>query len=399
MYHPIYCFNQQGKYGNMNLLDWLVIHANDVGLDVYDGGDCFIVNTYSPELVRSVFGDDWNKFNGLIISKVNGEILCHSIDSELDITEFANKVAWKDVIIEEYLEGTLIQCFYHPFKQQWQLASKCRADLDHRWSSKKTFFELFDEIINTQELFKVLDTNFSYAFLLVHSDNIIINPSQNDMVYHLESRNMETGICYNIDLGLPKPTRFRDNLSYDDPKNYLPDFEFNFSPENWVVEMREYIEKEKDWRRGGYILFDTFHNWRTHIKPHNWSEVQIILDSISHPDMKYKIMKLHKDERWGSIATLLNRCPHIRSDYEWVQDKYFHVISMLYRLYVDIYIEKKVIVMSKEQWLSRHLLFRLHSIYLDHVKKGIRYSIDFNDIMNCIEKKCSSNELWSIFIA
>ena len=79
-----------------------------------------------------------------------------------------------DCIIEEFVEGTMINYFY---KDGWKIATRSCIGADCKFGGNKTFREMFFEAVKRQKLdLSILNTKYSYSFVLQHPENRIVIP-------------------------------------------------------------------------------------------------------------------------------------------------------------------------------------------------------------------------------
>jgi hypothetical protein len=211
---------------------------------------------------------------------------------------------------------------------------------------------------------------------------------------HIETRNMRTGRCVDVDLGFEKPRRLKLPRDCDDSLGTV--WDFITSGKNWGADFQRHVDDSSPWMSGGYMLWNSDHTVRCHCMPAQYKRVRAILDSVQHPSMRFRFMCMVKDERWADIQTLLTSLPHIERDYMWANSRISMIIKKLYELYRDIYVFRKCIVMTREQWRMRHMIFRIHGIYLNRAKLHQTRDIDIFDIVECVLKLCSRFELWDI---
>lgn len=131
----------------------------------------------------------------------NDKIICRNtpdmIDiSEKDISDFLND---KNTEIEYLEDGTMIRLYYDLSSGRWMCATNNKNNAhDAYWSSSKSFGDMFWEIVgdNYDNFIKVLDYNFTYFFILMHTENIhIINIKTNLLIYLYSLHNENGDLC------------------------------------------------------------------------------------------------------------------------------------------------------------------------------------------------------------
>jgi len=104
-------------------------------------------------------------------------LLAFSPPKSLSFDSFKEKFDKGECIAEEFIEGTMINCFY--YKDGWMIAS--RWDIGAKSSFYQdvntTFRDMFIDAMNACHLtFDMLDKKYSYSFVLQHPKNRIVVP-------------------------------------------------------------------------------------------------------------------------------------------------------------------------------------------------------------------------------
>ena len=93
-----------------------------------------------------------------------------------NLNDFMNNNKFEDCLIEEFIEGTMINCFYH--NGEWKLAtrSKIHANCKFNQSDKQNIFrDVLREAMSLCNLhFNDLHKNYMYTFVLQHPENRIV---------------------------------------------------------------------------------------------------------------------------------------------------------------------------------------------------------------------------------
>jgi len=149
-----------------------------------------------------------NECNGLILDKNTLKIVCYTFDKCSNSLEIPNIFDFNNLYIENSIEGTLVRLYY--FNNNWALSTKKCIDASKAsWISNKSFYELFNECINTESN-KInqenLNKNYCYSFIIVHPENSIVINYKNRYpeLYHISTRNMETLEEIDVDIGIKK---------------------------------------------------------------------------------------------------------------------------------------------------------------------------------------------------
>ena len=95
------------------------------------------------------------------------------IESVLENEEFSNFKC------EEFIDGTMINLFYYKGGKYdgWLISTRSTIGANCRWTSEKTFSELFNEAKSFD--YEPFDKDYTYTFVLQHPDNRIVQKSKN----------------------------------------------------------------------------------------------------------------------------------------------------------------------------------------------------------------------------
>ena len=78
---------------------------------------------------------------------------------------------WLEVNIEEFVDGTMINCFNH--NDSWHISTRSFIGANCKWYSHKKFNEMFEEAKGDMD-FSKLNPNICYTFVLKHPENRIV---------------------------------------------------------------------------------------------------------------------------------------------------------------------------------------------------------------------------------
>jgi len=116
------------------------------------------------------------KTDGLIRSVLtNGrKVYVYSPPKSLPFSSIKDDYA--DYILEELVEGTMVNLFWNDYADEWELATKnCLGGKYAFYQGKKTFRTMFLEAMNEQLIeFDHFDKTLCYSFVLQHPDNRIV---------------------------------------------------------------------------------------------------------------------------------------------------------------------------------------------------------------------------------
>ena len=119
-----------------------------------------------------------------------------------------------DFVVEDYVDGVMINMFYDPISLEWRLATRTQLDATGNFFGKRSFAELFWETFFSKGLTKDdLDVASTYSWVLQHpEERIVVAP-----VYGIPKLTLVQGPASSA-LGMQGPAT--DRLQFFAPKTY-----------------------------------------------------------------------------------------------------------------------------------------------------------------------------------
>jgi|TARA_B110000008_G_C16972644_1_gene564569 hypothetical protein len=136
----------------------------------------------------------------VVFSYPEKKLLAYSPGKTIQSKKFCNKYTDQNQIyINEYIDGTLIHLFYDSRIKSWEIGTKSAISGKYFLSnnikkSSKNVRNMFIESLTCEgmtsehdlhsiELLKDFSKNYSYTFVMLHPDNVIIYPITTPMLY------------------------------------------------------------------------------------------------------------------------------------------------------------------------------------------------------------------------
>ena len=142
-------------------------------LKISKQNDLFVIKYIKDKLNYQNFAKLY-KYRSVI---ADGEECIYSMapTKSQDLDSFIKSNSFCDCTIEEFVEGTMINCFYYGDK--WMIASRSSISANCKFSQdcQKTFSDMFYEAMRTCNLeFVDLNVEYNYTFVLQHPENRIV---------------------------------------------------------------------------------------------------------------------------------------------------------------------------------------------------------------------------------
>lgn len=203
---------------NNLLIDYLLTHDNweqeiyDMGIDIKYDGD-YVLFKYN--MIRECdFHNDLVKVcRGVIVNLKTMKIVCRPFDKFFNYgEELVDNLDWNSVKIREKIDGSLMKVWWD---NEWHISTNGtidanKAELQSNLGNFRTYGELFCSAFPI-DLYDKLNKEYTYMFELVSPYSTIVVHYDNIDIYHLATRNNETGAEIEADIGIKKPKEYRAN--------------------------------------------------------------------------------------------------------------------------------------------------------------------------------------------
>ena len=308
-------------------------------------------NKYGSEIERSC--------RGLIFDKNTKKIVCQSSVGTLDFESFIEKVPPNDCVIEENLEGTLINLYY--YKNRWNVSTKfCINAENSKFRGNKSFRQYFDKLFD-KNIYKSLDINFTYSFLLQIPDNKLVSDINKRKLYHIESQNNITGEKVNCDINIPKP-------------KILKLKKFNELNITGYRDLNRELMKLK-WLTRGFMLYSLNRNYRCSLMNPGYLTVYALIKNQT--DLKYVFLEsLYYKHNSDDIL-------YYFPDYNNIKNQVISDLDSLIKILLDDYIhvycfkDKEI---DSIQGTYKRTLGNIQKLYKKNHRNNLLFRIDYDNV-------------------
>ena len=299
------------------------------------------------------FNNPLVKFSrGLIFDRATRRVVCIPPEKSLHIIPFSQNISkeqWlSEVLIEEFVDGTMINCFN--FGGSWHISTRSFIGANCRWYSSKNFNELFDEAKGTLD-FEKLNPSYCYTFVLRHPENRIVT-------------NYESA-----DLCLVQVREILEDRYNDIPvvtvQEHLKSQGVDVSiPERYSVSAPEEINtllSSMDFQKQGLVF--KFNGTRSKVRNTEYDRIKFLRGN--NKNMFYNYIELRKK---GMVNEYLEYFPEFKDEFNGYRKDIEKTTMSLFNNYKEAYIYKKK---TKQEipFELRPLCYEMHGIYLkDRVK-------------------------------
>ena len=260
-------------------------------------------------------------------------------------------------IMEELVEGTMINMFWNDYSDEWDIATKNSLGGKYAfYHNEKTFRTMFLEAMNSQLIeFDNFDKTLCYSFVLQHPDNrIVVHFKEPRIVlvglYKIEGTNiavLDKGQCKVPHMLFPKTLeQFTDykGSSWQDLENY-----FN--------------QMDLDYRITGTNIYNPNTGMRSKLRNPTYEHVRRLKGNS--PKIQYQYYSLRQV---GKVGEFLKYFKEHVSTFSRLRNDLHKWTEHVWRNYQRCYVQKEKPLLDFPKKFRVHM-FNLHQIYLQDLRE------------------------------
>jgi hypothetical protein len=281
---------------------------------------------------------------GIILEKNTNNIIAYPLNGKITYQNFKKMVPINEIIIEESIDGTLLNVYYYDNK--WFISTNtCINAKKSYFYSKKSFFELFEETQYDIDIFDdILDKKYTYSFVLKHPENRIVTPHFKPELILVQIRNN---------------TNFKIITNYDE--HILNHFK---CPKKFLFDSYNELEKQLtllNYNQEGFVLYNNTRSLRTKIQGNEYN----IAKQLKGNQSNIRFMVLEKIKQ-NNVADFLKYYKELTP---LVNHTYFLINKFINTLQYYYYITRVEKQFIKYPYHVKPPLYEIHKIYLDKLTK------------------------------
>lgn len=363
--------------------DLIVKKINNYHLIKYKKNKLNKENIETLGMFRSVIVDD-------------SQVVCFSPPKSLTDEYFDDWMKQENdkYIAQPYIEGTMINLFWSPNIDDWEIATrsnigaKCHYNMDNNITFRTMFLEA---MICSGVEFDSFNKEYIYSFVLQHPKNKRVVPVIKPAIYLVNIYQLVENYCV-----VPITTDGGVEGDWFNFKNvqipsYVPDMT---SYKGFMKYMNDLIDAEHSYVYPGYVIKTTDCVKRLKVVNPSYEYVKNIKGNTTKIQYRYYVLRQE-----GKVNEYLTYFPEFKNQFRQMRNNLHNFTSQLYAMYVSCYIlkEKELIHFPKR---FRTNMFALHSQFLETnqkntFKKVVEYvnSMDPALLMYCMNMDYHKNEV------
>jgi hypothetical protein len=350
-------------------------YAKSKHLIVKSFGKIFIVK-YDKTYLNINNISSFGLFRSLIVDE-NGKIICFSPPKSynLNLDDTINNKVFDNYELQEFLEGTMINMFWHPYLKDWEISTKSNVGAKNFFNdNKNTFRYMFLQACNNANLnFDDLNKEYSYSFVLQHPDNRIVVPFKQTQLYltNVYSFRQNTINIINLnDIDIFKKSNISSYTIYDKVFMNILSFDDLY---------RYTLNENLDYKIVGYICYNNNTGQRIKIRNNNYEIVRRLKGNT--PKLQFQYYYLRQLDK---VKEYLKYYPEHASEFLKLRYSLHNWTNKLYSYYIRCFIKKEKSLKEYPYEFKPHL-YALHNLYINELmldKKFVSKSVVINYVNN-----------------
>tara|TARA_B100001093_G_scaffold518794_1_gene604991 strand:+ start:1732 stop:2988 length:1257 start_codon:yes stop_codon:yes gene_type:complete len=340
---------------------------------------------YNKDKLKDYEKNDIEKFK--VLSKYrsvivrDNKVVVYSPGKSIDYENFKTSNNTSDVILEDFIDGTMINVFYDNINNTWEIATKSTvggniiffndiknysyfntSDYKEKFE-KTTFRSMFFECCEFINLnLESLNKSYCYSFVMQHPFNRIVTPVITPClflinIYCIDNKNYPNISINHIDINqyintIPYPFL---NTAIKIPNKYELD-----SYENLEL---HYKNIKTHYTCVGTMIYNKSGD-RTKIRNPNYEEVRKLRGN--HPKLQYNYLMLKKENK---VVEFLHYYPECRIIFNKFKILIYNYTNELFLNYISCFIRKEKPLKEYEFQYKVHL-YNIHKKYITELRES-----------------------------
>lgn len=341
-------------------------------------------------------------FRSLIVNSLNN-VVCFSPPKSLPADKFMelyplpvdpdsdpDDLPRKNIIAQQFVEGTMINVFYDPAALSWQIATRSTIGGNmsfFKGPGSKTFNQMFQEAcVEIQLNIQALNPSCCYSFVLQHPCNRIVIPFSKPQLYLIEAYSIEHHNDGTINV-------YPQNMAYFRKNGILPTTTIRY-PETYEFStyselINKFASPNTPYNIMGVVIRNLLTNERCKVRNPIYEEVRQLRGNQAK--LQYQYLTLRKD---GKIPEFIKFYPETKPELSKFRDQLHMFTNTLHQNYVSCYVKKEKPLNEFPEQYRTHM-FKLHEHYLTNLRES-KGSVTNTVVINYVNNLAPSLLMYSL---
>jgi hypothetical protein len=333
------------------------------------------------------------KYRSVILNE-SEKIVCYAPPKSISIDTFKNNYSIEDssIIVNEVIEGTMINLFYDQENSLWEIATK--ASIGGNYWYFRNQYPIYQETMSKQELtfrhmflqalgmnesddlqnssiLETLDKKYCYSFILQHQMNHIVHMIIAPTIYLVAVYEIIDNNIFVID---PNEYEYWANIN-----NSPIRFPTRFMAMTYDDILSQKCSIDSTYDIPGVMFFNTSTGERSCIENNAYKKVRELRGN--NPNLQFQFLSLRKSNQ---ISEFLIHFKQYDKLFDAFQIQYDDFIKQVHNGYVSYYVKKNGNTVPKQYF---PLVYKLHhEIFIPSMANGSKIIIKRDVVTDFISK-------------
>ena len=320
-------------------------------------------------------------YRSVICDLKNNNIVIFSPPKSISEYSFKKQIDFKDVIVEEFVEGTMINLFWDKNVNDWEIATRSVIGAKNKFFNRELTFRdmFFDAKEKLNISFNELNKNFCYSLILQHPENRIVVPINECSIYLAEVYEIvEDGDDVKINI---KTNEFRSLSIFKHPKVYDNFTSYDECLDHFCSGNTTYDILGVVFKSGPL---------RCKIRNPNYEEIRHLRGN--DPKLQYIYLSLRNT---GKLSMYLKLYAEHKKAFNGFRDQMHRYTKQLHNNYIDCFVKKEKKLSNMPNQYKSHL-YCLHKIYLDSICNKNKIKITFSEVKKYFNHLHPSRQMFAL---
>lgn len=300
-------------------------------------------NTYTIYKYNQPVSSSFYKYRSII--GMGSKIVCFSPPKSMTYSEFCDTHSAKQIVSEEFVEGTMVNVFWDG--TDWKKATKSKMDaLCFFFDTNGAFNRLFEETLQSVNLdLNALNKSYCYSFVMQHPGNRLVTAFTEIKLYLISAYYIENS---SVDTTVTVVETIQKDPVWESTRVQFPEvLDWDLKTPIGVM----------PYTMMGVSFKDLVSGDRCKLRNPAFEYVRNLRGN--QPKLSYRYLELRK---MGKVVEFLNFYPEHSAQFRYYQTNLHKYTNTLYNLYVNIFIKKNIQLDTADHKFQINLK-RLHSHY------------------------------------
>jgi hypothetical protein len=339
-------------------------YAKEKHLIIKNYGNLYLIK-YDKSFLNINNYESLGLFRSVIVNK-EGKLVSYSppksYNLNLDTCSTKNVFKFEDYELQPFIEGTMINLFWHPYLNDWEITTRSFISAKNKFSTPNTFRYMFLQCCNDTNLnFDDLDKKYCYSFVMQHIENRIVVPIISNALFLVNVYEFTDGTVYCKNL-----KEFNDKFINSTVSILTPDLTLsNINSFNGLISLVN--ETDLDYKILGYICYNKNDGSRIKIRNPNYETVRHLKGNT--PKIQFQYYYLRKNNK---VKEFLKFYPEHSKEFSKLRHDLHNWTNHLYQHYVKCFIVKEKKLINAPYEYKPHL-YQLHKEYINELMEQKKY--------------------------